>query len=135
MAQTENPGRERILGRIKMALKTPDKSRCAGACRARRSPIFAPIPDALERFRRECAGNNTELIVTEDARATGAALEAVLASLPEERYLCRMRRSCAQISPALDDRKIFVGRAKAVRTRIRRRRLLWRKCWSPRPGR
>ncbi|MGA7916311.1 MAG: LUD domain-containing protein, partial [Candidatus Acidiferrales bacterium] len=107
MAQTENPGRERILGRIKEALKTPVPPRLHAETEDTRSlqPIFAPIPDALERFRRECAGNNTELIVTEDARATGAALESVLASLPAGEIFAQDARELREMPGALRDRK------------------------------
>ena len=76
MAQTENPGRERILARIR------DGAENAGAIHGHAEadvtavqPIFAPIPDALERFRRSARGTTPELIVTPNARASGAALE------------------------------------------------------------
>ncbi len=104
MAQIENPGRERIFGRIKMALKTPAINHAAPEPAGTSRPIFAPIPDALERFRRECAGNSTELIVTEDSRATGSALEGVLASLPDGEIFVQDAPELRQISPALDDR-------------------------------
>lgn len=82
MAQIENPGRERILARIRTALKTPVPGRSTGEATGGLKPIFAAIPDALERFRRECAGNNTELIVTPDSGASKQALESLLACLP-----------------------------------------------------
>jgi L-lactate dehydrogenase complex protein LldG len=105
MAQIENPGRERILRRIKMALKSPATNHAAPEPVGMSRPIFAPIPDALERFRRESAGNCTELIVTEDSRATGAALESVLASLPAGEIFVQDAPELRQILPALDDPK------------------------------
>jgi L-lactate dehydrogenase complex protein LldG len=105
MAQIENPGRERILGRIKMALKKPAKIHTAPEPVNASRPIFAPIPDVLERFRSECSGNSTELIVTEDSRATGAALEKVLASLPTGEIFVQDSPELRKISPSLHDRK------------------------------
>ncbi len=79
MEQTENPGRERILARIRAALREPAPMHAAsGASRT----VFAPVTDALARFEKECAGNHTELIITPDADAAGAAVASVLASLP-----------------------------------------------------
>ena len=101
MAPIENPGRERILTRIKEALKTPAKIHASPEPVNSSRPIFAPIPDALERFRRECAVNNTELIVTEDARATGAALESVLASLPAGEIFAQDARELRALPGAL----------------------------------
>ncbi len=77
MEQTENPSRERILGRIRAALRVP-APRHPGAAR----PIFPAVTDALERFQKECAGNLTECVVTSDAAASAAAISSVLASLP-----------------------------------------------------
>ncbi len=105
MAQIENPGRERILGRIKQALKTPATMHTSPEPIGVTRPIFAPIPDALERFRRECAGNSTELIVTEDSRATGAALEKVLASLPAGEIFVQDAPELRQLSSALQSRE------------------------------
>ena len=79
MPQTENSGRERILGRIEAAL---------GASAHRYSPetepprIFAPISDPLERFQKECAGNNTECALSPNREASAAAVTGVLAPLP-----------------------------------------------------
>jgi hypothetical protein len=105
MAQIENSGRERILGRIKMALKTPAKIDAAPEPASTSRPIFAPIPDALERFRSECAGNSTELIVSEDSRATGAALERVLASLPAGEIFVQDAPELQQASSGLQGRE------------------------------
>jgi L-lactate dehydrogenase complex protein LldG len=50
--------------------------------RAASGRIFAPIPDVLDRFQKECANNFTECIVTPDARGSATAVADVLASLP-----------------------------------------------------
>ena len=104
MAQIENPGRERILGRIREALKKPAKIHAAPEPENAARAIFAPIPDALERFRSECAGNGTQLIVTEDSRATSAALASVLTSLPAGEIFVQDAPALQQISPALHAR-------------------------------
>ncbi|MGA7188669.1 MAG: lactate utilization protein [Candidatus Acidiferrales bacterium] len=88
-----------------MALKTPAKIHTAPEPASTSLPIFAPIPDALERFRRECAGNNTELIVTEDSRATGTALEKVLASLPAGEIFVQDAPELHQASSGLQSRE------------------------------
>ena len=82
MARIENPGRERILARIRTALKTTAPVHWTSEVTRDGQPIFAPIRDVLQRFERECAGHHTELIVTPESRATREALNSVLASLP-----------------------------------------------------
>jgi L-lactate dehydrogenase complex protein LldG len=79
MGQTENPGRERILARIRAALRKPAPMHAASG--SQRS-VFAPVTDALARFEKECAGNHTELFVTPDMNAAGVAVASVLTSLP-----------------------------------------------------
>lgn len=104
MAQIENPWRERILGRIREALKKPARIHAAPEPANAARAIFAPIPDALVRFRSECSGNSTELIETEDARATSAALAGVLASLPACEIFVQDAPELRQLSPALQAR-------------------------------
>ena len=60
MAQTENPSRAQILARIKTALASPS----AAHAPTTNDPAFAPVANPLERFQKECAGNNSELITT-----------------------------------------------------------------------
>jgi len=79
MEQTENPERERILARIRAALREPAPMHAASGPPSR---VFAPVTEALARFEKECAGNNTECVVTPDMDAAGAAVASVLASLP-----------------------------------------------------
>jgi L-lactate dehydrogenase complex protein LldG len=101
MAQIENLGRERILTRIRNALKTLTLVHWTNEATRGMQPVFAPIPDALERFQRECAGNKTELIVTPDSRASGEALESVLASLPPGEIFVQDAPALRQISSGL----------------------------------
>ncbi len=79
MEQTDNPGRERILTRIRAALRKPAPMHVASGSQR---TVFAPVTDALARFEKECAGNHTELVVTPDMNAAGAAVASMLASLP-----------------------------------------------------
>lgn len=78
MQTTENPGRERILARIRSALRTQASTRHSEPV----GDIFPPIPDALDRFRRECEANKTECIVTKDLAQTEEKLNELVASLP-----------------------------------------------------
>lgn len=84
MAQTENSGRERILGRIRNGLLTPVVVHAPDLPPNSTKPkVFAPIPDALDRFQKECAENNTEFVVARDAKGSAKAVADVLAALPE----------------------------------------------------
>jgi L-lactate dehydrogenase complex protein LldG len=78
-ARLENPGRARILERLRTALResTPKSPGAAGA------KIFAPVTDVIARFQQECAANITECIVTPDTRSSARAIADVLAVLPE----------------------------------------------------
>ena len=76
--QAENPGRARILERIRTALRTPAPRPPGSAGRT----IFAPVTDMMERFQKECAANITECVVTPDMRASARAVADVLAALP-----------------------------------------------------
>jgi L-lactate dehydrogenase complex protein LldG len=77
MAPTDNPSRERILGRIRAAVQTtaPHHDGPAGQ-------MFAPVVDPLGRFQNECVANITECTVTADAASSAAAIANVLAALP-----------------------------------------------------
>ena len=74
----DNPGRERILARIRKALERTAAAPPPGPAR----PFFAPVTDPLERFRLECEANKTELVLATDAVAVAAAIESILDSLP-----------------------------------------------------
>lgn len=79
MEQAENPGRERILSRIRAALATPAPMHAGPQTGA---PFFAPVDDSLSRFQNECAANITECLLTSDIRTSAEALRAVLESVP-----------------------------------------------------
>jgi len=78
LAQTEDPRRQKILARVRKALASPAQKPPQHSVAA----TYAPIADPLERFRSECAGNNTECIVTPNLRASAVAIADVLAALP-----------------------------------------------------
>lgn len=78
MEPAENPSRERILARLRTALRAPAPRHLVAAGET----IFAPVTDALERFQKECAENNTECLVTPDLGASAAAVASLLAELP-----------------------------------------------------
>ena len=77
-AQIENPGRARILERLRTALResTPRPPGAPG------KTIFAPVTDVIARFQQECAANITECIVTPDLRSSARAVTDLLAALP-----------------------------------------------------
>ena len=82
MPQTENPSREKILTRIRTALKTPAKVHDSpGHIHAGDGHIFPPIGDPLERFAAECIINKTELLVVPNAEAAVEAAKALLDEL------------------------------------------------------
>src|SRR5690349_6689890 len=66
MEQAENPSRERILERVRKALRKPAPRQDATAGRQ----IFPPVTNALERFQKECQANKTECLVTSDVAAS-----------------------------------------------------------------
>jgi len=79
MEAVRNPGRERVLARIRKALsETAPKHAPSPAS----GPAFAPVTGPLERFQRECALNSTECILTSDSNASAAVVAEVLASIP-----------------------------------------------------
>jgi len=79
MAETENASRDKILARIRTALREP-APRHEPAPQAK--AIFARVTDALDRFQKECAINITECLVTSDMRASADSVRDVLALVP-----------------------------------------------------
>ena len=77
MEATENPGRERILQRIRAALTVGTAHAAPGSD----AEIFAPIPDLLGRFQSECATNHTECILTANAAATAKVVGEILSAI------------------------------------------------------
>ena len=78
MPVAENPGRERILARVRKALEHAAPAPAAIPAR----PFFASVTDPLERFQKECEANKTELVLATDPVAVAAAIESILDSLP-----------------------------------------------------
>jgi L-lactate dehydrogenase complex protein LldG len=93
--QTENPGRARILERLRTALResTP---RPPGADGKR---IFAPVTDVLARFQQECASNITECIVTPDMSSSARAIADVLAALPPGEIFVQDSTALRRLAP------------------------------------
>lgn len=75
----ENASREAILGRIRTALKTP----ATPPEPPQGKPVFAPVENAIDRFRQECAGNLVECTMTGSTDESASALATVIASLPD----------------------------------------------------
>jgi L-lactate dehydrogenase complex protein LldG len=94
-AQAENPGRARILERLRTTLResTP---RPPGAGERR---IFAPVADALARFQKECAANITECIVAPDMRSSARAVADVLAALPPGEIFVQDSSALRRLAP------------------------------------
>lgn len=99
MMQIENPGRERILERIRTALREPALRQPGTA----EKPVFAPVSDPLDRFQKECAANITEFVLTRDPRASAAAVAQVLASLPPGEIFVQDAPELRHMAPAWDD--------------------------------
>lgn len=79
MPAADNSGRERILARIRSALRAPaPRHQLAGEA----GPTFVPVEDSRAQFERACAANSTELMSVSDAREAEDALRTVLASVP-----------------------------------------------------
>jgi L-lactate dehydrogenase complex protein LldG len=74
MERTDNPGRERVLSRIRSGLSraAPEHPPTPAA------RIFAPVSDPLARFQKECADNVTECILTSGGAATAESLCGLL---------------------------------------------------------
>jgi L-lactate dehydrogenase complex protein LldG len=76
---TDNPGRERILERIRAGLRAP-------APEAVEAPsggmIFEPIANPVERFQQEAKANLIDCLMTADSAASAQQLAQVLDSLP-----------------------------------------------------
>jgi L-lactate dehydrogenase complex protein LldG len=74
---TVNPGRERILTRIRQALKNHTEVPWAAP-----TPIFAPVTDLLARFQAECKANITECVIADNTTTAISCLEMLMAEIP-----------------------------------------------------
>ena len=104
--RAENTGRERILARIRSALQVTAPRHVAPAAAAGGVAIFAPIADPLERFRQECALNNTECVLTSDLGASAAAIAEVLASIPPGEIFAQDAPALRRMAPLWQGREI-----------------------------
>ena len=93
----ENRGRERILARIRAALREPAPKHFGPAASG---AVFAPIADSLDRFQRECALVNTECLLASGWQASAGAVAGVLATIPPGEIFVQdapyLRRMAAQ---------------------------------------
>ena len=80
MKTFDNPGRERILDRIRTALRTPVEQPQASAVPY--SAMFEPVANPLARFQQEAKANLMEVSLTGGSEASGRELAMVLDSLP-----------------------------------------------------
>jgi L-lactate dehydrogenase complex protein LldG len=78
MPQTENASREKILARIRSALREPAPRHEPSEPRE----IFPPVTDLLARFQKECEINITEYVAVPNLRASSASIKEILAVLP-----------------------------------------------------
>jgi hypothetical protein len=80
MTVADNPGRARILDRIRVGLRAPAPE-CTSA--SPDSLIFEPVSDPLKRFQQEAAANLIECLLTSDTAGSARQLAQVLESLPQ----------------------------------------------------
>jgi L-lactate utilization protein LutC len=78
-APSANPGRERILTRIRAGLRIGTTE---NPISKRDCAIFGPVLDRFERFQKECIGNLIECYFTRDRDESAAKLADTLQSLP-----------------------------------------------------
>jgi len=80
MTVADNPGRARILDRIRAGLRKPAPESTSVA---QESLIFEPVTDPLRRFQQEAAANLIECLLTADPSGSAHQLTQVLQSLPQ----------------------------------------------------
>jgi L-lactate dehydrogenase complex protein LldG len=93
--QIENPGRARILERLRTALRESAPPPLGAEGRA----IFAPVTDVLTRFKQECAVNITECIVTPDMQSSARVVTDVLAALPSGEIFVQDSSALRRLAP------------------------------------
>jgi len=97
VAQTENPGREAILGRIREALTKPAAHHVAKTT----DDIFFPMGDPIEEFQKQCAINNTEFLSTTSVDASAAAIAEIISGLPAGPIFLQDAPILRRLSPTL----------------------------------
>lgn len=104
MSGVDNPGRERILERIRAGLRMPALPQLETPLRGE---IFPPVADCLQRFQSECAGNTTECLLTRGSAGSADAVRQILASLPPGEVFAQDAPELRGIVPrALDGRGV-----------------------------
>lgn len=99
MAQAENPARERILEKVRTALREPAPRHTSLEGRK----IFAPVDDPLDRFQKECAANITECTVTPDLQSSARFIAETLAQLPPGEIFIQDSSMLRRMSSAWQD--------------------------------
>jgi L-lactate dehydrogenase complex protein LldG len=97
VTEIENPGRARILERVRKALTVPAPRHASDT---QEKQIFPPVVDPLRRFQEECVGNKTECLVTSDQKESASALAEVLASLPAGEIFAEDTAELRAMAPA-----------------------------------
>src|SRR5262249_1450684 len=105
VSETYNPGRDRILERIRAGLRAAP---LPPAPAATENAIFDPVADPPERFQQEAKANLMECLVAVDAAASAQNLAQVLDSLPpgevfvqDDPVLRRLLQSAGTARPIL----------------------------------
>lgn len=110
MERTDNPSRARILERIKRALASPSSAHAPST----NDPAFAPVANPLERFQKECAGNNTECVTTANLSASAAAISKILSELPAGEIFVQDSPELRTMAPAWNMHNIRWSSASAT---------------------
>ena len=102
---TANPGRQRILARIRKANVPLDPAIDSQAVAP--EEIFAPILDPMERFLAECKANLTEVKVTGDLQTSTQAFTELLAAIPAGSVYVQDDPSLRRFASAFGDRPVI----------------------------
>ncbi len=100
-----NPGRERILDRLRKA-EVPLDPAIDGAT-VTLDRIYAPILDPMDRFLTECAANLTEVRVTGDLQSSTQAFAELLSALPAGSVYVQDHPSLRRFAAAFGDRPVL----------------------------
>lgn len=99
----QNPGRERILARIRQGLRAPAPHHGGAQPAAAQARAYFPaVDDPWQRFLAECQVNKTEIILTRNAEETAARLADVLAQLPEGGIFVQDEAGLRQLTRAVE---------------------------------
>jgi L-lactate dehydrogenase complex protein LldG len=82
VSETYNPGRDRILERIRAGLRNGVAAPAAPETPTTQGAIFEPVANPLERFQQECKTNLMECLLSDDVSSSAQNLTQVLDSLP-----------------------------------------------------